>query len=882
MTLLDPFARLIARILYRILPGDTANDVIGDLLEQYGNRRRFGRLWLLVQAGDLAWGFATARSPSPRPPKEVVLDALIQDVRYALRSLFRSRGFAAIALTSLALGIGLATAVFSVVDGVLLRPLPYDDADAIVRIRQLSTTTAPRSDDVPRWLLGRWERSPRTLSALAPYAVTDGRVRTETESLVGIKVEVAEQFFDVLRTTPVHGRLLMRSDSAPGAPAVAVLGHAFWVSAFGRNPSIVGRHVVVDDRPVEIVGVLPPAFAYPSTDVAVFVPGRWRFPEGEPGVARAFVGLPLEVVGRMRPGVSTAEVVQEATTLYQQSLKPGSVPVAVLFEAIALQEDLARDVKPALVVLLAAVACVLAIVCVNLTNLLLARGTVRQREIAVRAALGASRWRMTRPLALEGVLLAFLGGGAGVAIATVLIASMPLTASIDPMLAAQVRIDGRVLAFALGVSALMGVAVGVLPAWQAPADKVSAAMTSAHVRLLPGSAIRAERVRSGLVVVQVALAIVLAVGAALLSRSLVTLMTVDLGFRPERALSLQIRLPPRGATYDWRPRFYEEFLAKLSAHPGVVAVGFTSSLPTHEAFSQNSFRIDGVPEDPEVTGRARREIVTPDYFRAVGMTVLIGRGFLHSDTATSERVLVVNESFVSAFLNGRQPIGQRVMIFGDWSRIVGVVKAKRHAGLRADRRPEYYAPVAQSPPDTVSEVGAGIVIRTAGAPLRMMPFVRSTLRDVQPQAAIEDEGTLEDRIWSSTAQPRFYATVMGVFATLALVTAVVGLFGVLSYVVERRRTEIGVRRALGATSRNIFELIVGKGLRLVGMAVPLGIVGAAAGAGLLRSLLFGVEPVDPVAFGAVIVVIPLVALAACVWPAHRAASLEPLDALREE
>jgi predicted permease len=881
---IDFVARAVVRFLTHALPPAARDDMIGDLLEQYRRRRRLRRVWLIVEACDLAWGFGFAGRSQPRPSTGVLVDIWLRDILYALRSLLRSRGFTAVATISLALGLGLSTAVFSVIDGVLLRPLPYGDASEIVRIRQLPTGDRPAGDNVPRWLLGQWEGSARTLSALAPYSILDARIRTDAESLVGIKVEAGEQFFDVLRTAPLHGRLLSRADADRGAPPVAVLSHGFWSSAFGQASSAIGRRLLIDDRSVEIVGVLPPTFTYPSVDVAVFVPGRWRLPEASTGAPQAFVGPRLDVVGRMRKGMNPADVVSEARSLFQQQLKPGAAPAPALFEVIRLQEDLARDVRPALIVLLAAVGCVLAIVCVNLTNLLLARGTVRQREMAVRAALGASRWRMTRPLALEGVLLSLVGGAAGLALAAVLVALMPLSASVDPMLAAQVRVDGRVLVVALAVSGLIGLVVGVLPAWQSPVNGVTAAMSAAHVQLLPGASLRAEHVRSGLVVVQVALAIVLGVAAALLSRSLAGLLTVDLGFRPENALSLQIRLPPTGGTtFGWRARFYEEFLTKLGAHPGVHAAGFSTSLPTYETFSLSALRIDGVaPPEDETSFRAHREVVTPDYFRALGMTVTRGRVFLSNDIASSERVLVVNDAFVTAFLAGREPLDHRVLVFGDWSRIIGVVRSKRHAGLRSNRRPEFYTPLAQSPPDVVSDSGAGIVLRSAGAPLQLLPFVRSTLRALQPEAAIENETTLEDRIWSSTAQPRFYTTVMAVFATLALATALVGLYGVLSYVVERRRTEIGVRRALGATGRNIFGLIAGRGLKLIALAVPLGVAGAAAGAGLLRNLLFGIEPVDPVAFAVVVIIVPTVALASCLWPARRAAGIEPVDALREQ
>ncbi|HEX5216778.1 MAG TPA: ABC transporter permease [Vicinamibacterales bacterium] len=883
----DVFARAVVTALRLILPAATAEDVLGDLLEHYSRRSRGRRRWLVLQAIGLAWGLGR---PRPRHQRRAspsfLIDVWLRDIKYAQRSLFRARGFFTVALLSLALGIGLTTAVFSVIDGVLLRPLPYGDPGRIVRVREVRPSPALAVDAVPRMLLNRWEKTSRALAAIAPYTISDARVGAGAESFVGVRVEVGDRFFDVLRTTPVHGRLLGVADDDPAAPLVAVLSRAFWQRAFAGDAAAIGRSIRIDDRPAEIVGVLTETFTFPAAEVAVYVPGRWRLPEASPGVGRAFVGPPIEVVARMSAGATTDDVEQEASELSTQlrNAPPGEQPRPATFEVLRLQDDLVRDVKPALVMVLAAVACVLAIVCVNLTNLLLARGTVRHREMAVRAALGASRWGMARPLVLEGALLAILGGAAGLGVAAGLLVSIPLTSSIDPLLAAQVHIDGRVLAFAFAVSAAIGLLVGVLPAWQAPVADVKTAVAGSHVHLLPGTAVRAERLRSALVVIQVALAMVLAVGASLLSRSLVTLLTVDLGFQPGHALALQVRLPPAGgSTYDWRARFYQDFLARLSAHPGVRAAGFTSSLPMSETFSQATLRIDGIaPADPASPFRAHREVVTPGYFAALGLAVTSGRGLLERDTESSERVVLVNDAFATTYLAGREAIGQRVMLFGDWCRVVGVVRSKRHSGLRSKTRPEVYVPLAQSPPDVVSQSGAGVVVRTAGSPADMLPFVRSTLRGLQPDAALEQAAALDDRIWESTAQPRFYATVMGTFAALSLITGLVGLFGVLSYVVERRRVEIGVRRALGATASDIAGLVIGKGLKLVAVAVPIGLVSAAAGSALMRNLLFGIQPSDPLTFVGVVITIAIVSLAASAWPARRAAAIEPMQALREE
>lgn len=887
MTPLDPVARVVSSLLRRRLPPQIADDVVGDLIEHYRRRRTLRHAWLVAEAVKLSFRLrgsflAPAQLPARRASATILIDIWARDVRYALRSLFRSRGFAAVALASLALGIGLATAVFSVLDGVLLRPLPYGDADSIITIREIVAGRQTPSDAVPRQTLRRWELQPRTIAAFGPYAVSDTRISADTQNYVGVRVETGDRFFDVLKTIPEHGRLLGPADADRAAPMVALLTHTFWKTAFNGDAHVIGRSILLDDRPAAIVGVLPADFNYPSPTVAVFTPGRWKLPDVQPGMGQAFVGPTLQVLARMRPGVTPAEVERDVVQITQQIAASynRTIPTPV-FAVTRLQDDLVKGVKPALVVLLAAVVCVLVIVCVNLTNLLLARGTARQREIGVRAALGASRWGMMRPLMLEGLLLSLIGGALGLAVATLLIASVPLTSSIDPMLASQVHIDARVLGFTVVMSAAIGIAVGILPAWQIP-HRQGPGLAASHVQLLPGASVRAERVRSGLVIAQVALAMGLAMAAALLSRSLVTLLDVDLGFQPEQAVSFRVRLPPGGGTaFDWRARFYEQLVARLGGQPGVRAAGFTTSLPTYETFSQSPISIEGLTLDAAAPRRVHREIVTPRYFDALGMTLSSGRQIAETDTATSERVIVVNDAFVAAVLPDRDPFAHRVTTFGDFARIVGVVRSKRHAGLRSERRPEIYLPLSQAPPDIVTQSGAGVVFR-ASSPMLLMPVVRTAVRELQPQAAIEDEGAIEDRIWDSTAQPRFYATVMSVFATLALVTALVGLFGVLSFIVERRRVEIGVRRALGATSQDISRLVVGRGLKLLAIAVPLGLVCSAAGVGLLQSLLFGVKPMDVPTFVAIGIAVPAVALVACVWPARKAINIAPLDALREE
>jgi len=879
----DPFARLIAAWLRVILPAPVENDVVGDLLEDYDRRGRGRRRWLLRQALNLSLGLRSRGDAAGR--WRSVADQSVADVRYAVRGLRRAPTTTSVAILSLALGMSLTTAVYSVVDGVLLRPLPYHDSDRIVRLREVIRLDRPGAvDDVTRPLLGRWIAETRHLESIAVVGVEDALIRVGTTTASGAVARANASLFEVLSVQPLHGRLFGEAERSPDAPAVAVLGHQYWQQVLGGRPDVIGQSLSVAERSATIIGVLPPTFGFPSGAITAYILTHVRYPDPTLRQAVAMWGPTLVALGRARPGVDTATIEVEGLDVWRRMMTAiGVEREPPVIQVRRLQEELSAGSRPALLLLMTAATCVLLITCINLTSILLARATVRQREMALRAALGATRWSMSRVLGLESLIITVVGGALGLAGAHGLLLWLPTYAGLDAGVAATIQINGRVVVFVAGVTGTIGAVLGVLPVWQAPATRVKEALAASQAHLIPGAAFRAESVRSALVILQVSLAVVLVLGAALLARSLTTLMRVDLGMAPEQAASFQVRLPAAtDREYGWRAVFVRDLLEALAARPGVAAVGFSTVLPLHEDFSGASIRVDGgqgVPADAKV----HREVVSPDYFRALGMRVVGGRGFSPADSEFSEPVIVVNETFARTFVPHRSAVDARVMSIGrEWYRIIGVVADKRHMGPASPPRAELYHVLRQAPPDVVQSPAAGFVIRTAGSPDAWWSSIRDEAARLQPGSALHGQAALAERVWSTSAQPRFYAAVSGVFATLALVTAAVGLYGVLAFAVERRRLEIGVRRALGATPSQIASLVMRRGMSLVAIGLPLGAVAAALTASSLQTLLFGVEPLDPPAFAGVLAVMVSVASLASYLPARRATTIEPLDALREE
>jgi putative ABC transport system permease protein len=817
------------------------------------------------------------------PSKEACRDArrvrwvedLAQDLRHGLRGLVRTPGFTLLVALTLALGIGANTAVFSVLDAVVLRPLPYPESDRLVAVweaREGSPGVRGRIS-LPDYL--DWRAQNQSLEGIAAYAGsslarTDGGEPEHLASAVA-----STNLFETLRVAPALGRGFSPENEAYGRHRVAVVSDGFWRRALGADPDAIGRQLMLDGNSYPVVGVLPAGFRMPLLDQEpdVWVPLAYQKEDLEArrahylsAVARLGPGVDLAHAQRDLGAVSArlAEVYPQANTGHGAALGP-------------LREQVVGDLRPALLVLLGAVALVLLIACANVANLLLARATVRRREVAVRMALGASRWRLVRQFLVESVLLAAAGGAAGLAVAAWGVDTLVATNAGGLPRTADVGIDLRVLAFTAAVTAATGLAFGLLPALHASDVTLGDALKEAGRPVGGGR----DRARSTFVVVQVALSLVLLVGSGLLLRSLHRLQAEDPGFDPSGVLTVRLTLP--GKTYE-EPGRWAAFVRQLDEQlrdlPGAAAAGVIHPLPYTDRTETLAYRVD---DQPEAAGAQRTSAawraVTPGYFRALGVPVLRGRGLADADAETSRPVVVISETMARMCFGEADPLGHRLTIgYDDRSYdVVGVVGDTRPTSLKTAPGPEMYTAWAQTPVPW-----AAIVVRAEGDPSALAGLVRDRVAAIDPALPLYDVKTMEARLSESVGRQRFTAALAGLFAAVALALAAVGTYGVVSYLVERRTHEIGVRMALGARPGDVVRLVLGRGLALTVAGIGAGVVGALGLTRLLEGMLYGVGATDPVAFVATTLVLAAVALAACYVPARRAARVDPAAALRSE
>ena len=813
------------------------------------------------------------------------MDTFLQDIRHGLRVLIKSPGFTAVALGTLTLGIGATTAVFGVVNATLLRPLPYPDADRLVRIQEEHPMN--RGREMPAFMtsdtLEAWRENPQAIDQIAGYTGRSFTYQDESEPVRVRGAAVSPALFPLLRATPLLGRVFTEDEEASAAQPVAVLSYARWQTRHDADPRVLGRLITLDDVSYSVIGVMPEGFYFPDRETEIWIPLTLTMPQQRPGqrVIIAFSGL-----ARRRDGVSLAQAEAEGQTIVgrQAPLAPGMA--APTLRLVGFHDEMVGDVRPALLALMAAVGFVLLIATANLANLLLARGAARQRELAVRAAIGAGRGRLIRQLVTESVALSVIGGGLGLAAAYWILGVLPSFAPAGIPGLGEAGIDATVLAFALAASVGAGVLFGTVPALQASRFDLVRALNEGAAQMGGGFRFRRDnRTRSVLVVAEVALALMLLVGAGLLVRSFVTLATVDPGFDPTNVLTVELNLPrPQYSDLTAANALFDQVLERTAGRPGVEAVGFVSSLPLTPGESLIGFRIQGqaAPTSREDLTVARPQLVSPGYLDAMGLRLVAGRFVTDQDTDSSPRVFVVNEAFASAYFPGEEVVGQRLNLGrGEPTEIVGVVGDVHHRGLDSRPQPELYFSYRQS----LSGQGApraSIVARTTGDPLALVPFLRQDILDLNPSLPIDNVMTMEARLSSSVAQPRFYALVLGVFAAGALALAMVGIYGVLAYTVSRRSREIGLRMALGADGGRIRNLVIRQGALLVGVGVAFGLAGALVTTRALESLLFGVTTLDLPTLIAVPVVLVTVAIAACYLPVRRATRVNPMDALRYE
>ncbi len=805
-----------------------------------------------------------------------------QDVRLALRTLRQQKALSLAALLSLALGLGANTALFSVAYGVLARPLPYPGADRLVRLAEVhpGATAAFRGSLLTDHTYDAWSPHATTVEGIAAFSrgtvvdtSGDRAVRVATAS-------VSPSLFRLLRARPAAGRLLVADDAREGVAPVAVISDGLCRERFGGDPSAaLGGTLILDGVAHRIVGVAAPGFYFPDREVRLWTP--YAMPPAGEGNSVRFFGA----IARLRPGVSPAQAAAEGTAAARSVKQPPIVdaifgkggPVEVRVHT--LLEEMTGRVRPALLVLSVGVGFVLLICCANVANLLLSRGVARSRELAVRTALGAGRYRVVRQVMIEALVLSGLGGLLGLGLCSGLLAALPRLAPADFPRLDAVRLDGRVLAFAILATLATALLAGLLPALRAARRDPLPALRDGTGG---ATGARSMRLGGGLLVAEAALSVMLLVGAGLLIRSYTELMAVDPGYDPGHVLVAQVDLGGQSETEGNR-QLALDLVDRMDGLPGVEAAGVANMAPLGNATAVRQFTLPAsVTGGQPVTARAISYAVSPGYAEALSLRLVAGRLFVPEDLSAGVRPMLVNEEFVRSYLNDGRPVVGRRFEEGDDeeharpTEIVGVVGNVLHDGLDGEARSAVY-----TLPRPKMPAWFFLVVRTAGDPGAVIPALRSVAAEVAPAAGL-DVATLASRVSASVSQPRFAAATLASLAFLALALAATGLFGVLSYNVARRRREMGVRGALGADRGAIVALVLRQGLLVTAAGLVLGLGGAAALARLLASLLFGVTPFDAVAFAAAPVVLLAVALVACLLPAWRAASVPPTEALRAE
>jgi len=804
------------------------------------------------------------------------MDALLQDIRYGLRVIAKSPGFAAVAIAVLALGIGANTAIFSVVNAVLLRPLAFAEPDRIVSVphtppQEIFPGRKTFSVSPANYL--DWKSQNDVFESMAAwgedYVPMTGSGRPEDV----LATYATPEFFRVLGVRPLLGRTFAQGDDEPGR-RVAVLSEQIWKTRFGGNPAIVGTTARIGGEPYTVIGVVPAALAFPE-ETRLWLPLVWTPEE------KAIRGIhDFLVLARLKKGVDVARAQAQMNAItarlaaqYPKDDKGWGAAV------IPLHDELVGDVRPALLVLLGAVGLVLLIACANVANLVLAKTLGRRKEIAVRAALGASRARIVRQLFVETILLALAGGALGLVVAGVGVRVIVGFLGSQMPLIAGVSVDGPVLAFTLGVSLATGALAGLLPGWRlTSANPIEALKQGGRADADAGSPV----IRNGLVTVEVALALMLMVGAGLLVRSLGKLQGVDPGFEPKNVLLAAVSIPEtRYPTPESRTAFFERVLARVRTLPGVTAAGAMSTVPLTEGGSTQPVAIEGAPaatlaEQPEVAVRN----VMPGTLAALKIPLRRGRDLTSADSEKATPVVLISEAMARKFWPGQDAVGKRLTLSfypGVVREVVGVVGDVKLRGVaHVEPIAAIYGPAAQ-----LSRFSLTLVVRTAVEPRSLASAVTAAVQALDPDQPVTEIETMEQHRGNSLAHARFTMLLLAVFAGLALLLAAVGIYSVLAYAVRRRTREIGIRMALGAQWTDVIRLVVLQGMRPTLLGLAIGVAGSLALGRALSSLVFGVRPSDPLTFAAVSALLAAVALAACALPAHRATRVEPTEALQE-
>ena len=806
------------------------------------------------------------------------MDTLFSDIRYAIRNLVKRPGFTAIAILTLAVGIGANSTIFSAVNALLLKPLPFPELDRVVTIWDKVPTRGVEHNEVafPNYI--DWRDQNQSFEKLALY-------RWWSANLTGVEPPeriqgflVTGNFLDVIGTKPIMGRGFLEHENQPGSDGVAVITHSLWQRRFGGDPNIINKTIALNSITRTIIGVMPEHFNFPKGS-EVYAPLPFT-----PGLANSRQNHSYYVIGRLKPGVSIQSAQSDIDTITARlEAQYPDTNTGLGANVYPIVKDTVRMYDTALWIMMGAVGFVLLIACANVANLMLARASGRQKEIALRSALGASRWRIIRQLLTESVIVALIGGAIGVLVAfwgiDVLRASNPAEASRFAPGWHNLGINFPVLAFTLGLSFLSGLVFGLAPAWQVSKPDLNNALKEGGRHTSSGS----HRLRGSLVVFEIALSLVLLVGAGLLVRSFLSLIKTDAGFNAESILTMNLILPSAKYREDpQRAAFYTDLVNRVKALPGVQSTAVVNYLPLGGSNSSDALLIEGMPEPAagqEFGGRYR--VCTPDYFQTMGISVMKGRSFTDQDKAGAPSVVIVNETFARKLWPNEEALGKRVRFYGPierapWMQIVGVIRDVKHE-LNIPVTPEYYLPHAQDAWNAMV-----LVTKTAGEPSAMAGVIRQQVWAIDKDQPVFDVRSMEEVRSISLALYSFSSVTLGIFAGVALLLAALGIYGVMAFAVTQRTHEIGVRMALGARSRDVLKLVVVNGMKLAFIGVGIGLVGAWALSGFMEKLLFGVEATDFITFAVVSVCLLFAALLASYLPARRATKVDPLVALRYE
>ncbi len=831
---------------------------------RYDALRRFGNRTILQEQSRDIWLFA-------------FLEEMAKDLRYGVRVLLKNRVFTAVAVVTLAIGIGANTAIFSVVDSVLLRPLPFEEPDRLVTLDRAPFQSDLKAPSTHATFLD-WRDQLNSFEQIAAVNADKNGVNltTDAEPERVAAREVTTNFFDTLGVMAHLGRTFYADEAPPGKNHVAVLGYGLWQRAFGGDADLIGKTISLNGNSFDVIGIAPPGFDYPG-NIELWIPIAF----GSDRILGHAI-MP-EVIGRLKPGLTIEEARVEAKAFSErihQDIPEGLDKSEMEIQITPLLEHMVKRVRLVIVILFGAVAFVLLIACANVGNLLLARATARQKELAIRAALGAGRMRLIRQLLVESLLLSIVGGCLGVLLALWGIDILVALSPEDLPRINDIGIDARVLGFTVLISLVTGVLFGLVPALKASNVNLNESLKEASPKTSTGPGRR--KVGNLLVVAEVALAIVLLAGAGLLIKSFARLMEVEPGFNPENVLTATVALPTsKYKTSQEKYVFFERLIERLKTLPDVQSVGAVDNLPlSRSTIFAPPYTIEGMPPPPPGIGSIlATSVISPGYLQTIGVPLLEGRHFDDQDKSTGPKVALISKKMAERYWPGESPIGKRLTLRYEKSprEIVGVVGDTKRYGLESDTIMEGYFPATQSFYELTT-----VAIRTGSNPLALVGAVRGEVQSLDKELPIYEVRTMEDRLSASVAQRRFTLILLTTFAAVALALAAVGVYGMLSYAVSQRTHEIGIRMALGARTFDVINLVIRQAMLLVFLGVALGIIGAFALTRVIEGLLYGVSATDPIIFLAISFVLVGVALFASAIPARKAVGVNPIIALRYE